>query len=59
MINTIELARQTHNVSLAQDINSIKKELSNTVQLHLFDMCSGKSIKTVSEKLAKLEEKLC
>lgn len=58
MINIAELKRQQHNAALRDDINTIKKELSTTVQLHLFNMCSGKSIKTVSEKLAKLEARL-
>ena len=59
MINLVELARQQHNVSLTDDIKSVKKELSATVEEHLFTMLKGKSIGYVSEILEMLRVRLC
>ena len=58
MINQMELMRQTYNIQLRHRVDKAKKELSNTVQEHLFALCAGMTIKQVESKLAKLEAKL-
>lgn len=58
MINKIELARQQHNVSLDQAISEIKKDISETVQMHLFEMSKGRSLKVVQSRLDGLRKRL-
>ena len=58
MINKIELARQQHNVSLDECISEIKKDISETVQMHLFEMSKGRSLKVVQSRLDGLRKRL-
>lgn len=58
MINKIELARQQHNVSLDQAISEIKKDISETVQMHLFEISKGRSLKVVQSRLDGLRKRL-
>ena len=58
MINTIELTRQTHNVSLKQDIDAFKGQLSKNVQEHAFILFKGMKIGQIANKLKRLERKL-
>jgi hypothetical protein len=58
MINQLQLARQTHNIELSTKIEAIKQDISETVQLHLFEMSKGRSIKVVESRLNGLRRRL-